>query len=422
MRVQPIDPHAASWGAALDRIGLRLRTPDNPTLFPYHFLQVTLPRIGGGAAWVFADERPQNEPAGVGFLFPRRREPTGARVYTLRYHALPGHSVPERAALEAAAAEALGAARVVLYDPSIPATFTASHQPVAGVDIGHPGPDEAEAVPRLHQQIWGSPPEFLYPADLHSVEFAAGTSLVARVPVDDAGQVVGFLIGFHKFGGPPLPADWDARYGAGARIESQIMGVLPAYRGLRIANLLKKAQAEEAWRDGIGVLNWTADPLQYPNAALNFGLLRAFAFDFVPDLYPFRNDLNRVPASRFGVTWLVGSERVRSAPMVGSRAAVLDLANHPEIRRVNVGWASLYLEARDPLIAIEIPADWTALQRDDVGQAMRWREATDRLLAHYLGIEEGRYTVTGVAVQGERRFLLAERSGPALWALLGRPA
>ncbi|MCB0069727.1 MAG: hypothetical protein KDD77_21335, partial [Caldilineaceae bacterium] len=61
---------------------------------------------------------------------------------------------------------------------------------------------------------------------------------------------------------------WTERFNGAFRLESQTMGVLPEYRGLRIANLLKKQQAELAWREGIGVVHWTADPLQYPNAAL----------------------------------------------------------------------------------------------------------------------------------------------------------
>jgi predicted GNAT superfamily acetyltransferase len=128
------------------------------------------------------------------------------------------------------------------------------------------------------------------------------------------GKTAGFLFGFYTFDGAPLPADWTERFNGGFRIESQTLGVLPDYRGLRIANLLKKRQAELAWREGVGVVSWTADPLQAPNAALNFGLLKAVAFEFAPDLYPFRNELNRVHASRFGLTWLVGSKRVRDTP------------------------------------------------------------------------------------------------------------
>jgi predicted GNAT superfamily acetyltransferase len=250
---------------------------------------------------------------------------------------------------------------------------------------------------------------------MHSVEFALDNSLVARVD----GQLAAFLFGFHKFGGPPLPADWEMRFRGDLRLESQTLGVLPDFRGMRIANLLKKVQAEEAWDAGMGVVNWTADPLQFPNAALNFGLLRALAFHFYPNLYPFRNALNRVPASRFGLTWLVGSARAQNVPLMGARAIVLDLRQHSEIARVNRGYTQLDFGATASHIAIEIPGDWTLLQAQQVEEAAQWRAATDRLFAHYVGAAWGQYVITGVATDREQHFLLGQRVDDALLEHLG---
>jgi predicted GNAT superfamily acetyltransferase len=306
-------------------------------------------------------------------------------------------------------------ADVVFYDPAAPQHYQGTYHEIGSVSIGRPSADEAAQIPLLQQQIWGSPPEFLYPADMHSVESQLGNSLVARVD----GQLAAFLFGFHKFDGPPLPGDWTARFRADLRLESQTLGVLPDFRGMRIANLLKKVQAEEAWQAGIGVVNWTADPLQFPNAALNFGLLRALAFHFYPDLYPFRNALNRVPASRFGLTWLVGSERVRNVPLTGGRALMLDLSYHPEIQRVNHGFEALEFEANESHIAIEIPANWTEMQQQEGDAALRWREATDRLFSHYVGEKPGEYVITGVATDHDQRFLIGQRVDGALWTHLG---
>jgi predicted GNAT superfamily acetyltransferase len=239
--------------------------------------------------------------------------------------------------------------------------------------------------------------------------------LVARVD----GQLAAFLFGFHKFDGPALPADWSTRFHGDLRLESQTLGVLPDFRGMRIANLLKKVQAEEAWQEGIGVVNWTADPLQFPNAALNFGLLRALAFHFYPDLYPFRNALNRVPASRFGLTWLVGSERAQNVPLTRARALILDLPQHPEIQRVNDGFEQLHFEAAGSHIAIQIPGDWTGMQAHNVEDAARWREATDRLFSHYVGAEPGQYVITGVATDRDQHFLIGQKVDDALLAHLG---
>jgi predicted GNAT superfamily acetyltransferase len=385
---------------------------------------VVLPKLGGEIVWLHQG----HEALGVGFLLPRGHSDTTPthngeprRAYTLRFHALneAGAPSPDLAhkIIEAVTPLVYGAA-VHFYDPTGPLTYQATYRQIGSVNIGRPSAEEAAQIPRLQEEIWGSPPEFLYPADLHSVEYALGNSLVARVD----GQLAAFLFGFHKFGGPPLPADWSARFNAELRLESQTLGVLPDYRGMRIANLLKKVQAEEAWQAGMGVVNWTADPLQFPNAALNFGLLRAMAFDFYPDLYPFRNALNRVPASRFSLTWLVGSARAQNVPLTGARAIILDLPQHPEIKRVNEGYAQLDFDADASHIAIEIPGDWTTMQVQDVDAAAQWRAATDNLFSHYVGTAPGQYVITGVAIDrefGDQHFLLAQRVDDALLEHLG---
>lgn len=420
MEAQLLDAASPTWSAAIAQTNGQLHAGSNPTLLPNQFLQVVLPKLGGEVLWL----RHGGQELGVGFLMPRGYAAPDAsgkahRVYTLRYHPLSESGRPSQAIAQAAvgaASELLPEAEIVFYDPAGPHHFAPTYREIGSINIGRPSAEEAAQIPLLQREIWGSPPEFLYPADLHSVEFAIGTSLVARVE----GQLAAFLFGFHKFDGSPLPADWSARFRGDFRLESQTMGVLPEYRGMRIANLLKKVQAEDAWQKGIGVINWTADPLQFPNAALNFGLLRALAFHAYPDLYPFRNALNRVPASRFGLTWLVGSERAQNVPLTGARAIILDLRQHPEIQRVNVGHEQLDFEADGSHIAIEIPGDWTTLQAHHVDEAARWREATDRLFSHYVGTEIGQYVITGVATDRDRHFLLSQRVDDALLAHLGR--
>jgi predicted GNAT superfamily acetyltransferase len=291
---------------------------------------------------------------------------------------------------------------------------------VGGADIGRPDHAEAIAIRDLQQLVWGSPPGFLYPADIHSADFGLGASLVARVD----SKPVGFLFGFLKFGGHSLPVDWSSRFHGDLRIESQALGVLPAHRGARLGFLLKKVQAQQALSAGIQIINWTVDPLQWPNALLNFGMLRASALDFAPDYYHFRNELNRVAASRFSLTWLVNTERVRRQCRFEIHEAteiqplILDLDQAGHISRVNEGWSQLDNDAHTEQIAIEIPADWTALQRDHIEEALRWRAATDALFQHYIGSHPGQYVVTGVGVAGDKRYVVAERSDAGCWLRL----
>jgi predicted GNAT superfamily acetyltransferase len=419
MNVTLLDASSPHWGSEVERIGVELSAGHNPTLFPYHFLFVTLSKIGGHIAVFEQDGRR----VGVGFLFPRSLEQHGGgqrRVYTLRYHSLLESELPvDRAGAATACMAALGhSGGVVFYDAHAPHRFRGTGEQIGPVNLGRPNAAEAEALRRLQQQVWGSPPEFLYPADIHSEDFGAGTSIVARV--DET--LAGFLFGFYRFDASPLPAGWGERYNGSLRLESQTMAVLPAYRGLRIASLLKRIQAQQAWREGIGVIHWTADPLQFPNAALNFGLLRAVAYEFAADLYPFRNDLNRVHASRLSLTWLIGSRRVDDVPLVGARAEVVDISHRPQIPRVNDGGRGADLTLSGQFIAIEVPADWTALQQDSLAEALAWRRVTDEVLHHYIGSSDGKYVITGVGTYQDRRLLLAERVSPALWLQIGQPA
>ena len=66
------------------------------------------------------------------------------------------------------------------------------------------------------------------------------------------------------------------------------------------------------------------------------------------------------------------------------------------------------------MVAIEVPSNWTALQNKDLEQALIWRETTDRIFQQYLGCDEGKYIVTGVGQDGERKYLIAEKVDLAL--------
>ncbi|MEZ4730343.1 MAG: hypothetical protein R3E79_24705 [Caldilineaceae bacterium] len=416
LQIALLDSYASTWRADVDTLYQQLGGGQNPSLLPYHFLQAALPHIGGKVVRVMVGE----QLAGVGFALPYNGELTSTHptlAYVIRYHALPGAPVVVMDNLQAQLRRHLNSEQLFCYDPTASPMYTPTHQTVGAIDIGRPDGDEAAAIRDVQQRIWGSPPEFLYPVDLHSSTFPLATSLVARVD----GALAGFLFGFYKQGGPLLPGDWATHWPSDLRIESQLMGVLPAYRGLRLSYLLKKIQAEQALTQGIGVIHWTVDPLQYTNAALNFGLLRAVCFTFTPDYYPFRNELNRGPASRLSLTWLIGSSRVREIPLFDAQSVVFNLAHQPEIVRVNQGWQYGDLTVDASLIAIEIPANWTKLQQAQPTEALHWRAATDQLLSHYLGSAPGKYVITDVGVDGERRFLIAQRADEALWARLERP-
>lgn len=411
------DPTSETWFADIDQLRRWLGAPHNPTLFPPHYLKVTLPKIGGH---VVAARR-GDVLLGIGFLFPcQRMSSTGRSVYTLRFHRLAGRSEVNPVEITHQVAHLLGGDRAIFYDPTAPQAYrpTGWRHADEELAIGRPSAQEAQAVRNLQQAIWQTEADFLYPADIHSVSFGAAQSLVARLPGRQ--EPAGFLFGFHAFTGPALPAAWP--YRRDWRLESQLLGVAPDCRTRGVATALKLAQATACRQAGIEVVHWTFDPLQFGNAVLNLGRLRAVATVLYPGYYEFRNALNQVPASRLGVTWLIDSRRVRQVLRPETTAVVLDLEQHPAIQRVNAGWAVLDLDAAAAQIAIEIPPRWTALQAAAPQEALRWRQTTDRLLAHYIGLETGRYLITDVgAVQGTRTYLVASRVDDALLAQLAEP-
>jgi predicted GNAT superfamily acetyltransferase len=394
-----VDPYSRDWSSAIEQIRRALGAPHNPLLLPAHFLKVVLPKLGGWAIEVIEDQRP----VGYGFLFPRRWQ-GDQPLYTLRYHALSDAPPVDRTALVDCIKRDAGKDSIY-YDPADPQGYDESHQRIGTLDFGHPGAHEVAKVRDLQQRIWNNPPDALYPVDIHSRAFDLATSLVARAE----GEPVAFLFGFYKLGGSTLPEMWREQVNVHLRLESQTMGVSPAQRGQRIGYTLKRLQAEQAQQDDIDIINWTADPLQYPNAALNFSLLRAVAYEFAPHLYELHNQLNQVAASRFSLTWLVNSDRVQGMHDDPGRTGIVQVDAFPEITRVNDGWQTMRLDVDSPLIAIEIPANWSQLQQTHLEDARAWRVATDQILRHYVGKDLGQYIITAAGVDSARRYLIGER-------------
>lgn len=417
MHFLPLDHAAPGWPAAVDALWARL-APTGAPLLPDYFVKTTFVKMGGR----LLELRAGDALLGAGLLFPRGLDTAGWR-YTLRLHPL--GALPADAALEGALAALLAPDRAALYRPEDGRTYRASHGELGGFDIGAPGADELPAIRALHSAIWGGGAEARYPDDLHSAEFGPGTSLAARRD----GRLAGFLLGFHRFGGLDALAALGPPHRTDLSLESQVMGVDAAFRRFGLAATLKRAQAREALSRGVNVIHWTADPLQFPNAVLNFGKLRAVAGALLPSYYPFQNELNRVAASRLSITWLLGSAHGAAGMAQGHEAggdrptqeravapADRSLARFPGVAVLSDGPRPLREPDGAPHIAVAIPADWTALQRDDPALAAEWRAASDAILVAHLGFAPGRYLVVDAATDGERRYLVASRFAPDLVA------
>ena len=399
-----------SWAQQIDAIRTRLGAPNNPLLFPSHYLKSTFLNIGGEVVLI----ENQSGLVGVGFLFPRGVDNL-KKEFTMRFHECGAHERGRdpswRESLIQSVQNAFPSTRITFYSPKDQQTYLRSNinaiQLTTGenIHIHTPTSSYAFIVRDLQRRFWDSTEDELYPTDIHSVKFRLATSLVASCEE----KVVGFLFGFYKFGGPALPALWEQRTNGGLRVESQLLGVLSEYRNHGIAFYLKKTQAEIALLNNIDIINWTVDPLQFNNAVLNFGKLKATAFNFYRGYYDFNNVLNRVPASRFGITWLPNTERVKKA-LRETSSSILQIPEmgNKAIQKVNIGTDQLRFNARSSKIAIELPENWTRLQAEDRNLAIKWRDTTDRLFEHYLGPADGKYIITGVGKDAAKNYLVAD--------------
>ena len=398
-----VDDRADDWPARLREI--RRRLEDRPTLLPHHFLEVVLPKIGG-SLFALQDIGADNRSAesGYAFLLPRDVNCHGVD-YTLRYEQVDGAPVGWVEEISEAMEQALPPGdRTVFYRPESARRFNSTHEEVDGIDCGRPDATEAASIRAMQQQIWHSAPDGLYPSDLHSDEAGAGCSLVARVE----GELAGFLLGFYRFGRLRLKEGRQSGRKA-LQLESQLLAVAPEQRGRGIGLALKRLQARQALAAGIERISWTADPLLFANALLNFTRLGAVAYEYQPDLYPFRNELNLVPATRLNLLWPLRSRRVQTALTSEGQTGPREVERDPELTIVNQADGSPVLDAASTRVGIEIPADWVALQRADLTAALRWRDVTNRLLDRYLGLQPGRYVIVDAGVNASRRYLIGER-------------
>ena len=403
--IKLVNSELKTWNSEIDEVRTLLGAPNNPTLFPPHFLKSVFPKLGGKIIIV----KKQDKNLAVGFLFPRSKI-NNLPEYILRFHEIEENLLFSYDYLRDEIYKLISHCKLTFYFPKQEHLFQKTSFYFDGNEIGDPDKNESEKIRELQKLIWGyseKEQDFLYPTDFHSFDFQTGSSLVAR----QKNEIVGFLFEFYKFDSSTLPNVFKEKYETTFRIESQLLGVTPKYRGKGLGFLLKKAQAKQAVEKGIDIINWTFDPLQLRNAILNFSELGGISFQFYPNYYQFRNELNQVLSSRFGVTWLIETKRVKEALKKNSRN-IIDLQEIQNIQIVNEGINSFNLKSSSQQIAIEIPANWNQIQSENIELANTWREITDILFLNYIGFESNKYIVTGVGKKIDKYYLVAEQANP----------
>ncbi|MCL5275810.1 MAG: hypothetical protein M1434_13870 [Chloroflexi bacterium] len=213
-----------------------------------------------------------------------------------------------------------------------------------------------EQCQELQGRIWGE--SFAVPVNMTvAVERHGGVAIGA---FDTSSQaMIGFVLSFVA----PTPYP-EARHGLSQH--SHMAAIDERWQGRGIGTALKLAQRDAALAQGINLMTWTYDPLEARNAALNIRKLGCICRIYERNVYgDMADNLNAgLPTDRFEVEWWLDEQRPRPAD------------------------DGLSTE-------IAIPADFQAIKRIDMQQALEWRLRTREQFER--AFTDG-YVVTGFGV------------------------
>jgi predicted GNAT superfamily acetyltransferase len=271
--------------------------------------------------------------------------------------------------------------------PTIPATETDS---IVIRDIY--GQTDIRAVEELQKEVWGIPDLEVVPTTQLVAAQAAGGVLLGAY---DGENLVGFAYGFPGY-----------EHGR-ATHHSHMLAVKASYRSFDLGRKLKLAQRERVLAQGIETMTWTFDPLQSLNAYFNFSKLGVISDCYFVNFYGAEatSFLHRNGTDRLWVTWNLASRRVTerldktvSTPEFGAVKPLVEFREDNAPRCYE-----LSNDLSPERIAIEIPADINALERQSGELTFAWREATRRAFTESIAagyLVEDFYRLT----RGERQY------------------
>jgi len=254
------------------------------------------------------------------------------------------------------------------------------------------GQTEIRVVEEIQKEVWGIPDLDVVPTTQLVAAQAAGGLLLGAF---DGETLVGFAYGFpgHEHGRTTH--------------HSHMLAVKPAYRNFDLGRKLKLAQRERVLAQGIETMTWTFDPLQSLNAYFNFSKLGVISDRYFINFYgeDAASFLHGNGTDRLWVTWNLASRRV--SEQIDKTISIPDFGRVKPLVELGEDNAPLRYELNRDLspeqIAIEIPADINALERQSGESAIAWREATRRAFIEAIAagyLVENFYRAT----RGEQQF------------------
>jgi predicted GNAT superfamily acetyltransferase len=265
-------------------------------------------------------------------------------------------------------------------------------------------PEEMEAVEELQRQVWPGNEADIVPGHLLLAAAHNGGLVIGAYETSESEDLeeeakpewgaispgallVGFVFGF--------PGLYETPDGPRPKHCSHMLGVHPQHRDRGTGFKLKRAQWQMVRHQGLDRVTWTYDPLLSRNAYLNIARLGAVCNTYLREAYGAMRDVLNVglPSDRFQVDWWIRSQRVNQRLSKRTRRS-LDLAHflaagttilNPsqmgadglprppsafqlgEIENVNA------VQEVQPLLLVEIPADFLGLKAASPALALEWR-------------------------------------------------
>jgi predicted GNAT superfamily acetyltransferase len=177
-------------------------------------------------------------------------------------------------------------------------------------------PEDFRGCVRLQKEIWSFSDEDALPVRLFIVCRRIGGQIFGAF---DGEEIIGFCVAL-----PGLKA------GGGNYLHSNMLGVRDKYRDHGLGRRLKQAQRDDAMTRGIGLIEWTFDPLETRNARFNIENLAVICRRFYVNTYGISSSQLQagLPTDRLVAEWHLDSARVkerifRQEPEKRERAYVL---------------------------------------------------------------------------------------------------
>jgi predicted GNAT superfamily acetyltransferase len=249
---------------------------------------------------------------------------------------------------------------------------------------------EFAACVRLQEAVWGEGFAERVPTAILGIAARFG-GVVAGAFLEGDEEPVGFVFGLTGLE-DGRPAHW-----------SDMLAVRREARGRGLARALKLHQRDRLLRLGVLRMYWSFDPLESRNAHLNLNRLGVRVRRYVEEMYgSSTSPLHQgIGTDRFVADWELDAPHVRALLERKGRSGTGDgeeregpdgsgceaeagealgmevLGDHPE-----PGRPRLHLD--QPRILVAVPTQIQELKSHRPELALRWREATRKVLTHYL--------------------------------------